>query len=403
MTKLPDHYSPTAASIPITLQGNHFRRAGARFLLKAIAYTPHAPRLEHQIESQRALVDPLSDAHLPELKKDIPYLKELGVNCISVEALDPTQSHTAAMNLLEQHGLYVLVQLFSDLHPPRNPTVHHSEEPSAPPPAPHYPRASLLVTFTLVAPLTTHPNLLACTVDASSLTAPGDTPFATVYRACIRDTKHFLHLHLHHGHAPSRRQIPIGITTAHTPSLHASLLRYFTAGAPAARADFFGGENWSWVGPSDFQMSGWKAMVEMYEAQGIPRVPMILAGFGTKCGGSGRVWDEVSCLFGAEMTGWFSGGVVYRFLEDGGDGYGVLKVGDGGVRRKRREFRGLKERLAGLVDREVAGGTGRAGYEEWRGEFPEVGEGRWGVGWFAGEELPEFPGGWEGVLEEVRG
>ncbi|KAI7567760.1 hypothetical protein KC343_g6593 [Hortaea werneckii] len=404
MSELLHYLSPQPASTPVYTKGNFFYRDGERFFIKGISYIPPPVNAEQRPPPAEPLnIDPLADDQLGELKKDIPLLRDLGLNTISVGNLSPSNSHTAALQLLEQNGIYVLVNIFSSIRPPPDPIVHGRVQFDATSdPKPYYTLTSVLETFPLLDELAEHPNVLGFAVDAEVIVSPGLTPLATVFRACIRDSKDFLARR-------GKRAVPVGVATSQNQALQRQIVQYFSAGgsgssseAPSTpgRADFVAYDNWAWAGKSDFQMSGWKNEVEMYGR--LTRLPMLLNAYGTNVS-QPRVWEEVLCLYSPDMTGVFSGGFAYTFFEYGKRKYGLVEIDADGRRKPRQEFNSFRNKFRRVNVRfedELAVAE-RKDHEGWVGEFPELEQGR--NGWRAETDLPEFPGSWEDVMQVVRG
>ncbi|RMZ11453.1 hypothetical protein D0860_03385 [Hortaea werneckii] len=404
MSELLYYLSPQPASTPVYTKGNLFYRDGERFFIKGISYIPPPVNAEQRPPPAQPLhIDPLADDHLGELKKDIPLLRDLGLNTISVGNLSPSNSHTAALQLLEQNGIYVLVNIFSSIRPPPDPIVHGRVQFDAnSDPKAYYTLTSVLEIFPLLDELAEHPNVLGFAVDAEVIVSPGLTPLATVFRACIRDSKDFLARR-------GKRAVPVGVATSQNQALQRQIVQYFSAGGSGSsseapntpgRADFVAYDNWAWAGKSDFQMSGWKNEVEMYEK--LTRTPMLLNAYGTNVS-QPRVWDEVLCLYSPDMTGVFSGGFAYTFFEYGKCEYGLVEIEADGRRKPRQEFNSLRNKFRKVNVRfedEVAAAE-RKDHNSRVGEFPEIEQGR--NGWRAGKDLPEFPGSWEDIVQVVRG
>lgn len=190
-------------------------------------------------------------------------------------------------------------------------------------------------------------------------------------------------------------------------------LQFMAAGEPAERADFVSFGVYDWADPSNFQISGYKGLVERL---GVDPVPMFFGAYGTQLG-KPRDLGEVECLLSSQMTGVFSGGFLHTYGhvevdpgsgddEDGGDddededegGYDLVRIRNNGTRRPKRDYVTYQQRLADVAakpDEDVGGGHEKKDYESWRGAFPGV---DWR--WLADpQDVPVFPLEWSAMLE----
>lgn len=300
-----------------------------RFLIKGISYHAYRPETSEEKgelpHGPGPHIDPSTEDRLVELEKDIPLIRYLGFNSISVSGLDPSADHSNALRLLEKNGIYVLTTLFEDMmvrtsklgsRETRQPDDEFSGT---------YTSDHILNAFRLLDELSRHPNVLGFAVQASLVFQPNRSRVAEVIRACVRDLKAFLR-HRGIGH------VPVGVFVRGQGPIEVPELQYFTAGSPEERVDFYGHECWTWVSPSDFKISGWKDMVARYGPTS--PVPMFFSEYGAKV--RERSWDEVSCLYSPHMTQTHSGGFAYTFLE-GANPYGMVRVDQQGRRWRRKE------------------------------------------------------------------
>jgi hypothetical protein len=51
-------------------------------------------------------IDPLSSSQ--NCTRDLPYLKQLGVNAVRVYSVDPNENHDECMKTFDDNGIYVL-------------------------------------------------------------------------------------------------------------------------------------------------------------------------------------------------------------------------------------------------------------------------------------------------------
>ncbi|KAK0343382.1 1,3-beta-glucanosyltransferase [Friedmanniomyces endolithicus] len=388
MPKSSKNDKPTPASVPIVTRGNAFWRDGERFFVKGIAYVPRSSNRERGIREDS--VDPLSDAHLPELKEDVALIRNLGLNSISLYNVDSSKDHSQAMAHLEENGIYVTVKLFNDLEAPTAMPKNESNFKAKSATWPMYDNPLVTNAFRLVHNLSRYPNLLGFVVSGRCMHTPQTIPMAEVLRACIRDTKAFLRSF------DGVRQIPVGVSADNTQTSMIAQVRYFSAGLAAERADFMAKQCYSWAGPSSFTVSGWQNMVERIGPETM--MPMLMGEYGAKTRKS-RPWDEVTCLYSPHMTSVYSGGFAYTYLENGNN-YGVVKIDEEGKRVIGQEYKNLKKRFKEVNGRsaeDVASEEVKP-YEQWVGEFPPC-----DTRWQATSEIPPFPGNWDAVIRNVLG
>lgn len=390
-------------------EGNYNSRSSktnkSQFLIKGVTYCPRA--YKHQAIFQDSRIDPLSEAWLPQLKRDIPLFQQLGINTISVEHLDPTESPEQALQLLHDAGIYVLLELFGNLNPKEN-GLHHTIDDLQ-----HlYSPVKIRKNLATVQQTAHFSNLLGYSISQSTVCNSTSTKLAALHRAAVRDTKLFIRK------LGVSRHIPVGASMSANQQFRLQALQYMTAGAPEERADFTSFGVYDWVGPSSFQISGWKNMVEAF---GRFPVPMFWGDYGTAYPGRKRVLDEVDCLFSPDMTGVVSGGLLHTYghtdykksaeeKEDDSDddddedrdedegGYDLVKIEDDGSRVPKRDFGIYQQKLGEVASKppaDVVGNHEMKDYENWRGQF-EANNPRY---WTAEPgDVPDFPLDWNQVL-----
>ncbi|GMF06593.1 unnamed protein product [Ambrosiozyma monospora] len=95
--------SSALATLPaIEVKGNAFfdSDSGDRFYIRGVDYQPGG---------SSNLTDPLADKSV--CSRDIPYFKDLGVNTIRVYSVDNTQDHDDCMKLLDDAGIYLILDV----------------------------------------------------------------------------------------------------------------------------------------------------------------------------------------------------------------------------------------------------------------------------------------------------
>lgn len=392
MSQIQSYLSSRSALEPVHTKGNAFWRGNERFLIKGISYRLFQPT-EDSPGRRGPEIDLLSERRLDDLKRDIAMFRELGLNTIQVAALDPSNNHEKAINLLAEAGIYVLVKICDDIE---HPDVQQPGFDSDFDTTPYYPGKLLTSTLKVVDDMADYPNLLGFVVSSNALRQPLISKIAEVSRAAITDVKHYLRLR-------EGRKPPVGISVSDLLQIKLDMLKYFTAGASQDRADFHSLDCWSWAHKSSFQISGWKNMVEAFAYN---PAPMFLAAFGSYTGRP-RLWEDVECLYSRDMTAVFSGGCVYTYFTETGANYGLVRIDKYREAHKKPEFERLKQHFHVVNQRapEELYSAETKDYESWQGDFPTMQDSdpRWPrQSWYATSNVPTFSGDWMELLQELQ-
>jgi hypothetical protein len=378
-----------------------------------VTYSPRKPNSKpHDKESY---IDPLGEDWLPELRKDIPLFHQLGINTIFVDHADPTQSPESALKLLQDEGIYVLLELFTNINLGDSHRIQAADIDLSRLYSPSKVRKNLAV----VSQTAHFPNILGYSISQSDIHSSASTRLAALHRAAVRDTKLLLR-------EKAARQIPVGANLSFTQQFRLGALQYMTAGSPEERVDFMSFGVYDWVGPSSFFISGYKNLCEAFEPY---PVPMFWAEYGAAYHGRARVMDEVDCVFSSDMTGVLSGGFLHTFghtearraknpsvsegdgnngesedddvdsdHEEDDSGYDLVRIEEDGTRQPKRDFARYQQKLADVNNKstqEVIGQHEMKDFESWRGNFEP--RQRW---WEAdAADVPLFPLEWDQVVE----
>jgi hypothetical protein len=365
-----------------------------QFLIKGLTYAPKNHNATPN--SPESYIDPLGDAWLPELRKDIPCLRQLGINTISVNHADFRQPPDQALQLLQEAGIYVLLHLFTNISLEGDPSPAGIDLQTL------YSPSKVRKNLVLVSQTAKHLNVLGYSISQVVHTATS-TKLAPLHRAAVRDTKLFLQ-------KSGSRPIPVGAGLAAGQMNRRQTMRFMAAGEAAERVDFYAFNIYDWAGPSSFQVSGYKNLVEAMSE--VP-VPMLFGEYGTQMGRH-RGLGEVECLFSPQMTGVFSGGFLYTYghtediyspSEEGEESdedefigrYDLVRIRDDGARRPKRDYNTYQQRLADIAAKpaeEVCGVHEKEDYESWRGAFGGV-DGTWLAD---PQDVPVFPLEWSAML-----
>lgn len=405
---------------PITTKGNWFWKGDERFFIKSIQY------ILHDVDNPDSIIDILSDDNFAKgLKKDIKLFKTLGINTIQVYKYDPTVSHTKALKLLEENGIYVIITILEleNIGPGGKRTRGIFEHEFDADFEPGFFYTPFLATRMLrvIAQTAGYSNVLAYQVEAEKVVTPKCSRLAEVARAAVRDAKRFLATATARAGTDSqqrqegdeegtgfRRGIPVGVTTCGDMKMvNHSQMEYFNAGDPAERPDFYALTEHSWAGAqSSFRISGWQALLENRLSR-FP-VPMLFSTYGAAMYAP-RTFEETLCLYSPDCTGVLSGGGIYQFAvdreRDWESKYGLVEVrGQDGKRVPRHSFWWLRRRLKEVEQRrpeEVATADVKD-FESWRGTFDATAAR--GQNWLARlDALPAFPRSWDEVSSELLG
>ena len=344
---------------PIHIKGQKFfYKNGTQFYMKGIAYQEEATAKGGGVDSNK-YIDPLSDGDI--CKRDVPLLKELGVNTIRTYAINPKADHSECMKLLDAAGIYVV----SDLSEPSLSIKRDSPSWTVD----HYERY-----IGVVDELAQYSNVIGFFAGNEVSDADNNTEASAYVKAALRDTK----LHIK---AQNYRDLGVGYATNDHPDIRDDIAAYFNCGEEIEATDFWGYNIYSWCGNSNMQKSGYADWVDFYKDY---KVPVFFAEYGCNApgGAEGRKFQETAALFGDEMTDVFSGGLVYMFHQEDND-YGVVKV-TGDKAKKMKNFEALAKAHAKADPKPVD----EADYniEAEREKCPAVGK-----VWKAHEVLPPTP------------
>jgi 1,3-beta-glucanosyltransferase GAS5 len=142
----------------------------------------------------------------------------------------------------------------------------------------------------------------------------------------------------------SPRTIPVGYSAADVAENRLLLAEYLNCGDASDRVDFYAFNDYEWCGNStftyfpplilDFPMavltphseSGYSQRVQDFSNYS---VPLFFSEYGCNAV-EPRLFTEVPVIYSPEMTGVFSGGLVYEWTQEVSD-YGLVNLGNGTV------------------------------------------------------------------------
>ncbi|KAJ9138604.1 1,3-beta-glucanosyltransferase [Pleurostoma richardsiae] len=325
-----------AAVQPLEVKGNYFVNSdtGNRFQIVGAAYQPGGSSAYNPDLGK----DPLSDKDT--CLRDAAILQVLGVNAIRVYNLDPNLNHDECASIFNAAGMYMLL----DVNSPLVGESINSGEPWT-----SYYAAYLNRTFAVVEAFKSYPNTLLFfagneviwDVHAGTIVPP-------YMRAVTRDIKNYISKH-------SDRKIPVGYSAADVREILFDSWEYLQCSEDGttddpSRVDVFALNSYSWCGDATFKSSTYEDLVEGFQNSS---VPLFFSEYGCNTP-SPRVFTEVPTIYGPQMTGVFSGGVVYEYSQEENN-FGLVNISSDGSVTLRTDYNTLKAQYAGLNFTDIEG------------------------------------------------
>ncbi|WEW54989.1 hypothetical protein PRK78_000416 [Emydomyces testavorans] len=265
-----------------------FNEEGEQFFVKGIAYqlTPH---------------DPL--VNTTQCSLDAQLMKELGANAIRVYHVNPDGDHTGCMKAFAEAGIYLFVDL-DDF-----PTQIEQNYPT-------WNETQLNAFKKNLDEFQKFDNTAAVFVGNEILTAKNGSHAAPYILSAARDIKAYRD-------SKKYRKVPVGYSAADIAELRPMLQNYLTCRSNASETlDFFALNAYEWCGQSSFTLSGYSTLQE--HAEGFP-VPILFSETGCNTNRP-RDFQDLTAIYGPEMSGTWSGAIVYEWIQEAND-YGLITYG----------------------------------------------------------------------------
>ncbi|PTU18170.1 hypothetical protein P175DRAFT_0518578 [Aspergillus ochraceoroseus IBT 24754] len=302
---------------PIVIKGSKFfyKSNNTQFYLRGVAYQQEYSGSD---DTPNSFKDPLADADA--CKRDVPYLQKLNANVIRVYAVDPTADHSACMNLLSNAGIYVI----ADLSSPGESIIRNDPQWTYP----------LFARYAAVIDdLSQYTNVIGFFAGNEVSNNPQTTDASAFVKAAVRDMKRYIK-------AKNYRPMGVGYATNDDASIRVAMANYFNCERADESIDFWGYNIYSWCGDSSFQKSGYDVRTNEFHDYS---VPVFFAEYGCNAV-EPRTFTEVDTLYGPQMNGVWSGGIVYMYFQEQNN-YGLVNVNNGQV-SPRADYSYLSKRLA---------------------------------------------------------
>ncbi|KAF9701654.1 hypothetical protein EKO04_000721 [Ascochyta lentis] len=310
-----------AAVDPIVIKGSKFfyKNNGTQFFMKGVAYQQEVNSNTTSADADDInITDPLADS--TACKRDIEYLKKLKTNTIRVYAIDPKKDHKDCMNALADAGIYVV----ADLSEPGNSINRDDAEWTT----------TLYSRYTsVIDELMQYDNTLGFFAGNEVSNQPNNTLASAFVKAAVRDSKAYIK-------SKNYRSVGVGYATNDDADIRENLANFFDCGNSDEAIDFWGYNIYSWCGDSSFKESGFDVRTKEFEKY---NVPVFFAEYGCNTPRP-RLFTEVGALYGDEMTGVWSGGIVYMYFEEANE-FGLATVKDGKVTTN-KDFDNLSKEIA---------------------------------------------------------
>jgi len=123
-------------------------------------------------------------------------------------------------------------------------------------------------------------------------------------KASIRDFKSYIR--------SLGKQIPVGYAATDAPPVRWQVQTFLDCGDDSERADFFGVNIYTWCSPSNYEL----AFEEVTKNFSTWDVPVLFTEYGCNYPKRERDFAEVPVIYGPEMMGVFSGGLVFEYSEE---------------------------------------------------------------------------------------
>ncbi|RFU26027.1 hypothetical protein B7463_g10316, partial [Scytalidium lignicola] len=279
-----------AASLPtISATGNKlFDANGKQFFMKGIAY-------------QLTPDDPLIDTD--QCTRDANLMKTLGANTIRVYHVDAQGDHDGCMSAFDNAGIYLILDL-DTFNTAIDPTRAYWNETQ------YNAFAAVMDAFA------SYDNTLGFFVGNEVIAMNNQSLAAPFVKAATRDMKAYRN-------SKGYRDIMIGYSAADIAELRPMLQDYLACGGNSSESiDFFGLNAYEWCGNVNFQTSGYQTLNSFAQNFNIP-IFFSETGCNTV---RPRTFDDQAAIFGPDMVDWWSGSIIYEWIEEAND-YGLISYG----------------------------------------------------------------------------
>jgi len=332
-----------------------------RFYIRGVDYQPGG---------SSDVADPIADAK--GCARDIDYFKKLGINTIRVYTVDNSADHDECMSALADAGIYLVLDVNTPLY-----SLNRAN------PGPSYNAAYLQNIFATIDKFQKYTNTLAFFSGNEVINDPETSITAPYIKAVTRDIRQYIR-------SRGYRTIPVGYSAADVSENRMEMAHYMNCGTDDERSDFFAFNDYSWCDPSSFTVSGWDQKVKNFTGYGLP---IFLSEYG--CNTNKRDFGEVEALYSTQMTGVYSGGLVYEYSQEPSN-YGLIDL-SGSTPKELPDFQTLADQFS-----KTPNPQGDGGYSSTQAvsDCPAFSSPNWQV---KGSGLPAIPDGAKQYMTSSNG
>jgi len=287
----------------------------------AATVDPNAPFAEPS-----TFIDPLANA--TACNRDLPHLKQLGVNAVRVYSVNASLNHDTCMQALSGAGIYVIL----DLTLPVNGSIDRT--------APAWTTNLLDSYIRTIDAFSKYDNMLVYNIGNEVVTSPNQTAAAPFIKAAARDIKAYL--------TSKSSSAIVGYSGIDGDSTWiAPLANYLSCDSSNTAIDIFGLNNYEFCGNSTYDASyaGKMASFAGYN------VVAYFSEYG--CNNPyPRPWADVGALFSTSAAPILSGGIAFSYFparSDAGD-FGIVNISsDGSTVTTSTDFTNLQTAYAAVT------------------------------------------------------
>ncbi|KAG8834635.1 1,3-beta-glucanosyltransferase gas1 [Serendipita sp. 399] len=321
--------APFVSALPkITRTGKYlYDESGTRFFIKGIAYQEPgelpAEVPEGEFPEPTTFIDPLSQPSACD--RDVPYLKQLGVNAVRVYSVDASADHSHCMSVLSQAGIYTLI----DLSLPVNGSITRQGA--------TWTSNLLTLYLNTIDTFTQYDNVLAFNIGNEIVKDTESTAAAPFIKAAARDIKAYL--------KSKGSSALVGYSSTDGTGWRNPLAHFLTCGSEETSIDLWGLNDYRWCGTTGSVADSWQESITAFTD--LP-VAAYFSEYGCNTV-SPRPWAEVSALYGAEMSTVYSGGVAFSYFPTNDPtSFGMVTVTDTAVTTS-QDFTNLASQLSSVT------------------------------------------------------